>query len=81
MCEAMKLLMREEMEEEMRQAQKKGEELGEARGEVRGEMRAKQETAFELYNRRMPLETIAEIIKVNLETVKGWFAETPTMAR
>lgn len=61
MCEAMKILMQDEMMEAQRE------------GEARGEMKAKQEAAYELHSRKMPVETIAEIIKVSPETVKGWF--------
>lgn len=69
------------MKDEIIEAQKAGEAAGEARGEARGELKAKQENALELYNRKMPVEVIADIIKVNLDIVNGWFSETPTIAR
>jgi len=50
-------------------------------GEAVGEMKKAKETAFELYSRKMPVETIAEIIKVSPETVKGWFSKKPTAVR
>lgn len=67
MCEAMKTLMRDEMMEAQRE------------GEAIGEMKAKQETAFELYNRKTPVETIAEIIKVSPEIIKGWLSKKPSV--
>lgn len=50
-------------------------------GEARGEMKAKRETAFELANMGLPVEKIAKAVKVNLETVKGWFSENPSIAK
>ena len=73
MCEAMKTLMKDEMMEAQRE--------GEARGVAVGEMKAKRETAFELHSRKMPVETIAEIIKVSPEMVKSWLSGTPSVAR
>lgn len=48
-------------------------EVAEARAE--GEMLKAREMAYELYDREMPVETIAEIVKVTLETLQQWFAE------
>lgn len=50
-------------------------------GEARGEMKAKRETAFELADMGLPVEKIAKAVKVNLETVKGWFSENPSIAK
>lgn len=45
-----------------------------------GVIKAEKETAFELYYRKMPIDMIAGIIKVNLKTVRSWFSEMPVMA-
>lgn len=50
-------------------------------GEARGEMKKAKETAFELADMGLPVEKIAKAVKVNLETVKGWFSEKPSVAR
>lgn len=65
MCEAMKRLMRDEMMEAQRE----------------GEMKAKRETAFELADMGFPVEKIAQAVKVNLETVKGWLSGMQYVAR
>lgn len=50
-------------------------------GVAQGEMKAKRETAFELANRNMPAETIADIIKVSLETVQKWLSGNAGVAK
>lgn len=57
------------------------QKAGEAAGETRGEMKKARETAFELASMGLSIEKIAQAVKVNLETVRSWFSETPTMAR
>ena len=49
--------------------------------EEKGEMKAKRETAVELANRNMPAETIADIIKVSLETVQKWLSGNVGVAK
>lgn len=73
MCEAMRILMKEEIKDEITKAQKTGE--------TRGEMKAKQETAFELAGMGLSIEKIAQAVKVNIETVRSWFSEMPNVAR
>lgn len=65
MCEAMKTLMRDEIVE----AQKAGE------------MKKAKETAFELADMGLSVEKISKVIKVNIETVKGWLSDIPMATR
>lgn len=81
MCEAMRVLMEDEITAGEARGEARGVAIGEARGKAMGEMKKARETAFELYNRKMPLEVIADVIKVNLDTVRSWFAEMPNAAR
>jgi len=69
MCEAMRRLM----QDEMREAQKDGM--------VQGEMKAKKETAITLANMGMPVEKIAEAVKVNLKMVQEWISGSVNLAR
>ena len=41
----------------------------------------KKAVAYSLADRKMSAEEIAEIIKVNIETVKGWLAGSVSAAR
>lgn len=85
MCEAMKILMKEEIEEALQDAHKTGEAIGEAigeaRGQAKGEMKAKRETAFELADMGFTIEKIAQAVRVNVETVKSWFSEMSAVAK
>ncbi len=67
--------------DEMCEVSEKWYKEGEAVGEARGEMKKAKETAFELADMGLPVEKIAKAVKVNLETVKGWFSEKPSVAR
>lgn len=51
------------------------------KGVSEGEMKKAKETAFELANRNMPAETIADIIKVSLETVQKWLSGNVSVAK
>lgn len=44
-------------------------------------MDEKKDVAYSLANRKMSVEDISEIIKVNIETVRGWLAGRTTTAR
>ena len=44
-------------------------------------MEEKKAVAYSLADRKMSAEEIAEIIKVNIETVKGWLAGSVSTAR
>ena len=44
-------------------------------------MDEKKDVAYSLADRKMSAEEIAEIIKVNIETVKGWLAGSVSTAR
>lgn len=70
-----------EMDQIYSEGAKRGRTEGIAEGIEVGEMKKAKETAFELYSRKMPIETIEEIIKVSPETVKGWFSKKPSVAR
>ena len=67
--------------DEMCEVSEKWYKEGEAVGEARGEMKKAKETAFELADMGLPVEKIAKAVKVNLDTVKGWFSEKPSIAR
>lgn len=50
-------------------------------GVEEGRMEEKKAVAYSLADRKMSAEEIAEIIKVNIETVKGWLAGSVSTAR
>lgn len=50
-------------------------------GVEEGRMEEKKAVAYSLADRKMSAEEIAEIIKVNIETVKGWLAGSVSAAR
>lgn len=62
MCESMRTLMKDDIVKAQEDGVKEGE------------MKKARETAFELANRNIPAETIADIIKVSLETVEKWLS-------
>ena len=52
----------------------KGLSEGLREGRTEGRTEAKQEIAFSLQGMGMPVEKIAEAVKVSVETVKQWLA-------
>ena len=56
-------------------------EEGRMEGRMEGDMKARRETAYELFDRDMSLETISEIIKVSIGTVEEWLAERSAVVR
>ena len=44
-------------------------------------MKAKQEMTYKLVDRRIPLETISEIVEISVEVIKKWLAERPVTVR
>ena len=74
---------------ELEQIYKEGVKLGEERGRVRGiaegvavgEMKMVKEIAYELRNRGMSADKIAEVVEVSLETVQKWFADRAALAK
>lgn len=46
-----------------------------------GEMKKARETAAELADMGLPAEKIAKAVKVNLEMVRRWLSEKPSVAR
>src|SRR5699024_807220 len=54
---------------------------GLAEGEAKGTMKAKQEMTYKLVDRRIPLETISEIVEISVEVIKKWLAERPVTVR
>ena len=52
----------------------RGIEKGLSEGLREGRTEAKQEIAFSLQGMGMPVEKIAEAVKVSVETVKQWLA-------
>lgn len=73
MCEAMRRLMQDEIADEVREA--------EIRAQRDGEMKAKRETALTLAGMGMPVEKIAEAVKVSLKMVQEWIAGGVNLAR
>ncbi len=53
----------------------KGMREGMQRGMQEGELKKAKETAFNLRDDGMPIEKIAKMIKVSVDTVQSWFAE------
>ena len=62
MCEAMRRLMRDEIADEVREAQREAK------------MEEKKETALTLAGMGMPVEKIAEVVKVSLKMVQEWLS-------
>ena len=58
-----------------------GKVEGLAEGEAKGTMKAKQEMTYKLVDRRIPLETISEIVEISVEVIKKWLAERPVTVR
>ena len=58
-----------------------GKAEGLAEGEAKGTMKAKQEMTYKLVDRRIPLETISEIVEISVEVIKKWLAERPVTVR
>ena len=59
----------------------KGKAEGLAEGEAKGTMKAKQEMTYKLVDRRIPLETISDIVGMSVEVIKKWLEERPVTAR
>ena len=73
MCEAMRRLMQDEIADEVREAQRDGV--------AQGEMKKARETAITLAGMGMPVEKIAEAVKVSLKMVEEWIAGSVSRAR
>ena len=58
-----------------------GKAEGLAEGEAKGTMKAKQEMTYKLVDRRIPLETISEIVEISVEVITKWLAERPVTVR
>ena len=77
MCQEMEQIF----SEGQRYGEKRGEKRGEKIGEKRGELKAKKETAVSLNNMGLPIEKIAEAVKVSVATVQKWLGGNVTTAR
>lgn len=67
-CEAVKDMIEESRLE--------GMENGRLLGLKEGELTAKKETAISLMNMGMPIEQIAQVIRMPVEVAKGWIEES-----
>lgn len=65
MCEAMKILMHDELSEAQRE----------------GRMEQARETAITLAGMGMPVEKIAEAVRVSLKIVQEWISESVSLAK
>lgn len=69
------------IQEMIKDGKMEGREAGLREGIKEGEMKKARETAYELDKRKMPPETIAEIVKVSVNTVKKWLDERPALVK
>ena len=67
--------------QEMEQIFSEGQRYGEKRGEKKGALKAKKETAVSLNSMGLPVEKIAEAVKVSAATVQKWLGGNVTTAR
>lgn len=77
MCEAMRILMKDEIETEIREARQEGQK----EGRQAGKLEQARETAFELQRMGLPVDKIAQAVKVSLETVQKWLSEQAGLTR
>ena len=68
-------------DEKKAQGKAQGLAEGKAQGLAEGEMKKAKEITYRLADRKMPLETISDIVEVSVEVVKKWLAERPVTAR
>ncbi len=54
---------------------------GKAKGLAEGEMKKAKETTYRLADRKMPLETISDIVGMSVEVIKKWLAERPVTVK
>ncbi len=61
---------------EMEQIYSEGIESGEKRGIEKGELKKAKETALSLAEMGMPVEKIAQAVRIGVETVQKWIDES-----
>ena len=74
MCEFLDRVENRGIEKGLSEGLTKGRNEGLREGVQKGEAIAKREIAFSLQGMGMPVEKIAEAVKVSVETVKQWLA-------
>ena len=58
-----------------------GRTEGIAEGITKGEQKAKKEIVFSMAERELPVEKIAELVKVSVQQVQEWLTGSPDPAR
>lgn len=58
-----------------------GRAEGLAKGLEEGTIKAKREMTYKLVDRKIPLETISDIVGMSVEVIKKWLAERPVAAK
>ena len=73
--------MCQEMEKIYREGRKEGREEGKEEGRKAGRLEGKRETAINLAEMGMPVDRIAQAVKVNIQLVREWLSGNTGIAR
>ena len=73
--------MCQEMEKIYREGRKEGREEGKEEGRKAGRLESKRETAINLAEMGMPVDRIAQAVKVNIQLVREWLSGNTGIAR
>ena len=70
-----------ELEELYQMGMMDGRTEGIAEGITKGEQKAKKEIVFSMAEKELPVERIAELVKVSVQQVQEWLTGSPDPAR
>ena len=81
MCRELEELYQMGMMDGRAEGRNEGIALGRAEGRAEGERMAKKEMVFSLAEIELPVERIAELVKVSVQQVQEWLTGSPDPAR
>ena len=81
MCRELEELYQMGMMDGRAEGRNEGIALGRAEGRAEGERMAKKEMVFSLAEIELPVERIAELVKVSVQQVQEWLTGRPDPAR
>ena len=81
MCRELEELYQMGMMDGRAEGRNEGIALGRAEGRAEGERMAKKEMVFSLAEIELPVEKIAELVKVSVQQVQEWLTGRPDSAR
>ena len=68
-------------EEMMRDEREAGRQEGKQEGKLEGQRETKQNTALNMHKKGYPEEAIAEVLEVDVETVREWIFESEPVTK